>query len=318
MEGVFFMQILQEKFPENLSMIAKITDTKNNLTIINSNYKGDKIIMTDLMNLSNKNGFNWTSRDIAEWMNTTHRDAINDKKTHKNILRDIEDELNKLGDVGKSLFKLSSYHSDSNVRPYKMYLLSFDGVAQLAARYDAKTRYNLIQKAKQLQTMDAPSYMIENPAERAEKWISEYKEKERIALERDIAVRTKGQISSSREAQAMGKYGNAVKKIKKLESKVDELSDNDKRPGEYTAFEAARKMNLLSTSGRPHEQLICQLFYHMKDSSLGRKVNVDINGKLVQVLYVNDSFIKSALKKIKPYAGIGKILLNRNYKFSME
>jgi phage regulator Rha-like protein len=308
MEGVFFMQILQEKFPENLSMIAKITDTKNNLTIINSNYKGDKNIMTNLMNLSNNNGFDWNSKDIAEWTG----------KRHDNVLADIEDEINKLGEVGNLIFQLSSYKPVSAIKEYKMYKLNKKGVQQIAARYDAKVRYQIIDRMEQLQTMDTPSYMIENPAERAEKWISEYKEKERIALERDIAVRTKGQISSSREAKVMSLYGNTVRKVKKLEAQVDKLKDNDKRPGEYTALEAAGKMKVLALSGRPHEQLICQLFYHLDDSSLGRKVNNEVNGKIISSLLVNDSFIKAALKKIKPYASIGKMLLNKNYKFTME
>ena len=200
LEGVFFMQIFKYEFPENISFVKSICD-ENGVKIINTNYKGDKNIMTNLMSL-NKSGFNWTSRDLADWTG----------KEHKNIVRDIEDEMEKLGDVGKRIFELSSYKSDSNTKPYKMYKLNNKGVKQIAARYDAKIRYKIIDRMEKLESGIPKQFSLK---ESLELNLQLLQEKEQLALERDIAIQTKAQISSSREAKVMGIYGNAVRKIKK-------------------------------------------------------------------------------------------------------
>lgn len=48
-------------------------------------------------------------------------------------------------------------------------------------------------------------------------------EAEKYKIERDYAIKTKGQISSRREALVLGKYGNAVKHQKKLDKKIIDL-----------------------------------------------------------------------------------------------
>lgn len=70
-------------------------------------------------------------------------------KQHAHIMRDIRDEIEKLeegGISGESKFGLSSYITDQN-KEMPCYILTKEGVLQLAARYDAVVRAKLIEMA---------------------------------------------------------------------------------------------------------------------------------------------------------------------------
>ena len=72
-------------------------------------------------------------------------------KRHADIMRDIRDEIEKLESQGFSterIFALSEYQ-DRTGRTLPMYVLTREGVLQLAARYDAVVRFKLIEKVSQ-------------------------------------------------------------------------------------------------------------------------------------------------------------------------
>ena len=74
-------------------------------------------------------------------------------KQHKDILRDIRDEAEKLeagGIDGERKFALSSYMTEQN-KELPCYILTREGILQLAARYDAVTRAKLIEMAMRSQ-----------------------------------------------------------------------------------------------------------------------------------------------------------------------
>ena len=82
-----------------------------------------------------------TSREIAELTG----------KNHADVMRDIRDESTKLGEeVARSIFALGEY-KDKNRQSRGEYILTKDGVMQIGARYDAKIRYKLIQRLKELE-----------------------------------------------------------------------------------------------------------------------------------------------------------------------
>ena len=95
------------------------------------------------------------------------------------------------------------------------------------------------------------SYMIENPIERAKRWIEETEEwqkalsaeKERsdaLEAQRDEAIRTKAQIGDKKVASAMGTAGALSKKCDRLEKELDKVkSERDLEI--YNAREAIRK-----------------------------------------------------------------------------
>lgn len=109
------------------------------------------------------------------------------EKEHYNIMRDIRNEIKVLGDeVGQFIFEESTYINSQN-KEQPCYEFGKDGAMQLALKYDAKTRYNVIQYIKQLEeNLNKPSYMIDDPVKRAEKWIGEQKEKQLLEQENEV------------------------------------------------------------------------------------------------------------------------------------
>jgi phage regulatory protein, rha family len=86
--------------------------------------------------ISNVNGM--SSKEIAEIVG----------KEHKNILADIRDEVEKLEKQGirAGLIFQPSEYLDKNNQKRPMYILTREGVLQLAARYSAVVRFRLIEK----------------------------------------------------------------------------------------------------------------------------------------------------------------------------
>ena len=95
--------------------------------------------MNNLMNIENKNTL--TSLEVAEITG----------KEHKNILSDIRDEISKLGEERGRLIFQQSYYTNLQNKQQPRCLLNYKGVVQLGARYNAETRFKLIEKIEQLQ-----------------------------------------------------------------------------------------------------------------------------------------------------------------------
>lgn len=95
--------------------------------------------MNELQILGNKNTL--TSLEVAEITG----------KDHKNILADIRDEISKLGEERGRLIFQQSYYTNLQNKQQPMFLLNYKGVLQLGARYNAETRFKLIEKIEQLQ-----------------------------------------------------------------------------------------------------------------------------------------------------------------------
>ena len=95
--------------------------------------------MNELVNVESRNTL--TSLEVAQITG----------KEHKNILSDIRDEISKLGEErGRLIFQPTAYTDNFN-RSQPMFLLNYKGVLQLGARYNAETRFKLIEKIEQLQ-----------------------------------------------------------------------------------------------------------------------------------------------------------------------
>lgn len=71
-------------------------------------------------------------------------------KEHKTILRDIRNEIKQLGDEKAENNFVLGYYKDKNNQDRPMYNKTKIGALQLAARYDAVVRYNLIERVMEL------------------------------------------------------------------------------------------------------------------------------------------------------------------------
>ena len=98
----------------------------------------------------------------------------------------------------------------------------------------------------------------------------------------------------------MGKLSGAVRKNTKLTKQIDELTDAEKRVGEYTSEEVAKKLGIYSRSGKLHVQAVCAFGRTLKNrESYVRTVKVLIpTGQYAEMYYFNDDFIDKLAKHI--------------------
>ena len=119
-------------------------------------------------------------------------------KRHDNVLRDIKEVLEKLNDhifrneagslginLGSLKFEETPYVHHQNKKTFYMYNLNFDAFMLVTMGYTTQkamliklkyiNEFNRMQQA--LKTISAPSYMIDDPIERANVWIKEQQEK---------------------------------------------------------------------------------------------------------------------------------------------
>jgi len=106
----------------------------DNLTIINQN--GKDIQMTSL--------------DLAEITG----------KEHKHIMRDIRNEIEALGNINEPIFGLVDY-TDAKGEKRPCYTFGRKGAMQLALKYDAKTRFRVIERIEELEVKNKPKSSAE-------------------------------------------------------------------------------------------------------------------------------------------------------------
>lgn len=129
----------------------------------------------------NQNGrFVVDSRDVAEMIG----------KEHKHLLRDIRGYIGIMGksNFGPAEFFIESYYTDSQGKPRPHFYLTKKGCDMVANKLTGEkgvlftaeyvTRFEEMER--ELQEINKPSYMIDDPIKRAEKWIAEQKEKQRL------------------------------------------------------------------------------------------------------------------------------------------
>lgn len=148
-------------------------------------------------------------------------------KLHAHVMRDIRSVLEKCSEeFGRSNFGLSSYISEQN-KSQSMYLLSKDGLMILTMGYNTPeamkvkeawiARFNEMEEERRNPFAAA---LPKNFPEALRALAKSEEEKEVLKIERDKAIRAKGQISSSREAKALNMLSQQSKKIKKLEDQI--------------------------------------------------------------------------------------------------
>lgn len=110
-------------------------------------------------------------------------------KRHDNVVRDIRNLLSK----GVSIlnFEETSHKQqmpNGGVREIPCFLLTPKGCLILASGYDALLREKIVNRLEELEIQSrenetVQSYQIEDPIKRAERWIEEEKERQRLQLE---------------------------------------------------------------------------------------------------------------------------------------
>ena len=141
------------------------------------------------------------------------------EKQPQHVKRDCENMFTSL-DLDASRF--GHIYFDSMNRQQTEYLLDEELTMTLVTGYNIVLRNRVIKRWKELEAqISLPSYAIEDPIKRAEKWIEEAKQKQIALQERDHAIATKAEIGSRREATAMGRLSAKSKEVEKLKTQLD-------------------------------------------------------------------------------------------------
>ena len=131
------------------------------------------------------------SREVAEMMGKTHSALLKDLQGSKD-----GKSIGIIPTLEKSNFDLSNYFIESSykagTKEYKCFLCTKLGCEMLGNKqqgekgilFTAKYVERFNEYEKKLQELSMPSYAIEDPIKRAERWIEEYKEK--VKLEHTI------------------------------------------------------------------------------------------------------------------------------------
>lgn len=131
------------------------------------------------------------SREVAEMMGKTHSALLKDLQGSKD-----GKSIGIIPTLEKSNFDLSNYFIESSykagTKEYKCFLCTKLGCEMLGNKqqgekgilFTAKYVERFNEYEKRLQELSMPSYAIEDPIKRAERWIEEYKEK--VKLEHTI------------------------------------------------------------------------------------------------------------------------------------
>lgn len=146
-----------------------------------------------------------TSREIAELTG----------KDHKNIIRDIETTL-----LQAEIDALNFEHIyiDTQNRSQREYRLPKRECDLVISGYSVKYRLAIIDRWHELENNPAKNQILvpnfRNPAEAARAWAVQYEAAQ-------LAIATKAEIGSRREATAMNTASQAVKHANKLEIELD-------------------------------------------------------------------------------------------------
>ncbi|WP_203289831.1 Rha family transcriptional regulator [Metabacillus sp. cB07] len=120
-------------------------------------------------------------------------------KEHDKVMRDIVTQINKLIEAGELDFSTANFVGSTYIsrgKNYEKFNLSEDAFTLIAMSYTTveamKFKVKFIQEFKRMRetikTVSTPSYMIDDPISRAQKWIQELKEKQAVEQQLQLAA----------------------------------------------------------------------------------------------------------------------------------
>jgi len=151
------------------------------------------------MNVLINNKISMTSRDIAELTG----------KRHDHVMRDIRLEIEALGEIDAPIFGAVDY-KDKKGEKRPMYSFGKKGAMQLALKYDAVTRFKVIEKIEELESK------LNRPTTLRESLLAQVKlidENEKLQIE-NKAMTPKAEffdaVTDSKTALEMGKIAKVL------------------------------------------------------------------------------------------------------------
>ena len=142
-------------------------------------------------------------------------------KEHKNVLADIREMLKNLN---LRLADFSADYKDAGNRTYQCFNLPKREALILVSGYSVAMRAKIIDRWQELEAKQNPKIPL-TYIQALEQLIEVEKQKEAALELAKVAIETKAEIGSRREAAAMNTASQAVKKANKLEIELDQSKD---------------------------------------------------------------------------------------------
>lgn len=124
-------------------------------------------------------------------------------KEHRNVMADVDNQLSKLREAGDPEwgmlnFQRTPYQHSQNGQTYSKYVMTEDGFTIIAMSYTTpaamRMKIAFITEFKRMRerliSLVTPSYAIDDPIERAQRWIAERQDRDRIESERLLLAQT--------------------------------------------------------------------------------------------------------------------------------
>ncbi|MBT2634582.1 phage regulatory protein/antirepressor Ant [Bacillus sp. ISL-26] len=214
-------------------------------------------------------------------------------KRHDAVLRDIRN-LDSSKEFNLHNFEEVDYQDERN-RTYKKYLIKRDGLTFLvfgytgakAAIFKEKYIYEFNRMENELQKLNQPSYMIDDPVSRAKRWITEQEERQQL----EQTLRIQEPLVSFAESCIASEKSLLVRELAKLASKKG-ISIGEKR-----LFQKLREWKMiLANKNEPYQEYIDRGYFEIAQGV--RQVNGSSKSWLtIRITPKGQAFIIDKLRK---------------------
>ena len=192
-------------------------------------------------------------------------------KDHFNVLRDIRDEFDVELDEDDNIVNLEETDSYFELVKYKAgngemrpeYLLTERGTLGLLGRYSKPLRRQVEEEWLDFKKAATPSFQIEDPIARAEKWIVEHKQlklsEQQLELSEQQRVESESRITRLQhnlETKVKPAFRQLTERAEVVENELAKIIAKPKKDDEVQPYEVARALHAISSSGKPHHSMV--------------------------------------------------------------
>lgn len=182
-------------------------------------------MLAQIQNDNNTDQVTMVSLELVDYINDSRKfDEKPVQLRHADFMAKVPKVLG-----GELSEKFRSVYTDTTGRTLPCYRFPKREACLMAMSYSYELQAQVFDRMTAMEqhiaAQNLPSYAIDDPIKRAEKWIEEAKQKQIAIQERDHAIATKAEIGSRREATAMGRLSAKVKEVESLKVQLDKSLD---------------------------------------------------------------------------------------------
>ena len=190
-------------------------------------------MLAQIQNDNNTDQVTMSSPELVDYINAHRQEVATIEKPYKELRHDhfMAKVPQVLGEKAAPIFLGTDIYTNGTGGTVQRQIYRFPKreACLMAMSYSYELQAQVFDRMTAMENhiaaQNLPSYAIDDPIERAKKWIEEEKQKQLAIQERDHAIATKAEIGSRREATAMGRLSAKVKEVESLKVQLDKSLD---------------------------------------------------------------------------------------------